>query len=473
MALVVSVSQSDGSLKQMSFFASPVRVGRNMLNEVHLEDQRVSQWHAIIRFDEETGEILLMDLGSTNGTAHNGALLQARVPVTVGPNDRLGVGGHQLKLHLADVPAEQPPPDRYSNFETQGKGGYPPAELSEEYQLAAAQGAQSRGAPGGARDGSQEIPLLNDTLSELNEASALAEVPTTQYQPPVRDHGTGHQPSFSDLLHQAVAEAGPAHEQYRQARRAALLQLRSSLVRAPKHFREHVALALKAAYPDLARESDFRQLLQEQGLSANIDDYVDPAEWLHRLKTGGKTGSRENINARVAMERTGALMETFAESFIALRRGYEQFGEDMGLEVFQDRNALTEVRDYRGALQVLLDWQAEGNQAVDDLRRAFTDLAMHQVAVVHGVVEGVRELLQKLSPAGLTGNAKALSRPGLLNSLLAPFRRRRQWNAYVKKHRRLVEEDRFVREIFGKAFARAYFNIAGGNQDDGQGQQSS
>ncbi len=52
-----------------AFERSPVRIGRNQLNDLAFDQPFVSQWHALVRFDDYTTQYF--DLGSTNGTLVN------------------------------------------------------------------------------------------------------------------------------------------------------------------------------------------------------------------------------------------------------------------------------------------------------------------------------------------------------------------------------------------------------------------
>lgn len=59
-----------GTTSEYSFTKSPVRIGRNPLNDLSLPFPFVSGWHAIVRFDDEAARFF--DLGSTNGTLLDG-----------------------------------------------------------------------------------------------------------------------------------------------------------------------------------------------------------------------------------------------------------------------------------------------------------------------------------------------------------------------------------------------------------------
>jgi pSer/pThr/pTyr-binding forkhead associated (FHA) protein len=66
---------------------TPVTIGREEGNVLRLNDERVSRFHAKVQAD--SGEIILTDLESTNGTRVNGHVVQIR---RLRPGDRVGVG---------------------------------------------------------------------------------------------------------------------------------------------------------------------------------------------------------------------------------------------------------------------------------------------------------------------------------------------------------------------------------------------
>jgi diguanylate cyclase (GGDEF)-like protein len=78
--------------------AGLVILGRAPDAGIALLDGEVSRYHARIRVEE--GNVQVEDLGSTNGTRVNGALIHG--PADLRAGDRLSVGGHVLKLVFLD-----------------------------------------------------------------------------------------------------------------------------------------------------------------------------------------------------------------------------------------------------------------------------------------------------------------------------------------------------------------------------------
>jgi hypothetical protein len=69
-----------------------IHIGRNLSNDVVVNDRRVSRYHAEIRF--ERGQFVLYDLGSTNGVRVNGVPI--RQPVPLRNNDIITMGSHEF-----------------------------------------------------------------------------------------------------------------------------------------------------------------------------------------------------------------------------------------------------------------------------------------------------------------------------------------------------------------------------------------
>src|SRR4029079_19137249 len=99
MAIDVNIRQPNaGSSRVLSFSRSPVRIGRNELNDIPLQDPFVSEWHGIIRFDDR--QIAYFDLGSTNGTVLDGKRLVKSVPAPLSDSSRLKLGLLEMTVVL-------------------------------------------------------------------------------------------------------------------------------------------------------------------------------------------------------------------------------------------------------------------------------------------------------------------------------------------------------------------------------------
>ncbi|MEM9461969.1 MAG: type VI secretion system-associated FHA domain protein [Myxococcota bacterium] len=79
-----------GEAAERDFSGSPIQIGRNPKADLSLPYKVVSNWHAIIRFDEQ--EATFFDLGSTNGTELDGQ--------PVGPGQEVGFDAQPVRVVL-------------------------------------------------------------------------------------------------------------------------------------------------------------------------------------------------------------------------------------------------------------------------------------------------------------------------------------------------------------------------------------
>jgi pSer/pThr/pTyr-binding forkhead associated (FHA) protein len=92
---------NDENPRRMDFEGDRIRLGRHPLSEWFFpEDQFPSVSHAHAVITREGSELVLVDLGSTNGTFVNGARVHRHVLVP-GDEIRLGQHGPQLRLEIA------------------------------------------------------------------------------------------------------------------------------------------------------------------------------------------------------------------------------------------------------------------------------------------------------------------------------------------------------------------------------------
>ena len=68
--IIVSDSLTNSVLVDKTFSRLPVRIGRNELNDLCVSNGYVSSFHAVL--DVQGGNLVVRDLGSTNGTLFNG-----------------------------------------------------------------------------------------------------------------------------------------------------------------------------------------------------------------------------------------------------------------------------------------------------------------------------------------------------------------------------------------------------------------
>ncbi len=90
---VLRVAAPGGAARDIPLDGRPLTIGRAADADVAVPDPLVSRRHA--RLAPRGGRLVLVDLGSTNGTRVNGAAIREAV---VGPGDRIEVGATRLEI---------------------------------------------------------------------------------------------------------------------------------------------------------------------------------------------------------------------------------------------------------------------------------------------------------------------------------------------------------------------------------------
>lgn len=159
-----------------------------------------------------------------------------------------------------------------------------------------------------------------------------------------------------------------------------------------------------------------------------------------------------------ALVRRQKILEAFSEAFVGLRKGYEQFGAEVGVRTINGRTPLHRARSSREILEHLLSPQVDVATVTHELIAIFADFGIHHIAMMEAVTEGVRALLQSLDP-----RANELDVGG---RLFSAAKAKTHWKAYLERFDQALTDDQELHAaIFGADFARAYARVT---QGDGQ-----
>jgi predicted component of type VI protein secretion system len=145
-----------------------------------------------------------------------------------------------------------------------------------------------------------------------------------------------------------------------------------------------------------------------------------------------------------------AVIERFAQSFLELSRGQRQWREQLGIST-TSRSGLHALEDPMALLSYLL---APGHEAsrLEELGVACEELMRNELALVHAIGAGGRDLLDELSPEALAPNGIS----GVLDWLSRLSGNDARWAAFEKHHDELQEESVRARIMIGSSFRRAY-----------------
>jgi predicted component of type VI protein secretion system len=146
------------------------------------------------------------------------------------------------------------------------------------------------------------------------------------------------------------------------------------------------------------------------------------------------------------------ILDVFLRCFVALQKGQQQFQQAVDIRVLgRHDNPVEQAASsahLAGALFSLVELDAPRQ-----LENAFKNVMIHQVALLTGLMAGVRSLLEKLSPEAITTIAEEEHRVASVRAL---------WQTYQRVHGDLAEEDAETFEtIFGPQFAKAYSALTG------------
>ena len=368
-----------GASRKMRFSHSPVRIGRNQLNDLSLDTPFVSEWHGTIRFDNNS--VAYFDLGSTNGSMLDGKRLAKNVAVELTEASKLQVGG--VELTVATQSAEG------AFVKTLGWGRPDDAP------------------PPPARPGDRSRPPSSPSSSSSSSSSVVVASPR-----PGAGARAGASPSPS-LPGPADGQRNPLHAAVAAA--------------------DAAAVAGGGAHGHAPSKPAFR--------APPAGDEHAPAP------VAGGVAARQR-----------QLLEAFAESFVGLRKGYEQFGAEVGVRTISGTTALHRARTAAELLDYLLQPNLDPAAASRELIAIFADLGIHHLAMMEAITEGVRAVLQSLDPRVNeldAGSGGILSRG-----------RKAQWKTYLDRFDQLVtDDDELHTAIFSDEFARAYASVTLG--DDG------
>jgi type VI secretion system protein ImpI len=429
LALLVRVDNlQDGSTRTHAFPRSPVRIGRNALNDLQLDFPFVSQWHGVVQFDESN--TVFYDLGSTNGTTVQGQRVQTNEPVpVVRPDMDFVIGKVRLSF---------------------GRGQSRP-EHSQAPSLRAAR-----------VDVSEHTMMADPGHPMLGESSGA----TMMLDAEAIRAAVARPPGGASLpgpAQQRIHALAPRVAAYRRAWKDLYDSLIAALQNLPAQ-QVPAALALfLQTYPETAAEPEMKALAESQGVAAGGDGGA-ATELVTRLAqyfmphraTPQSPQDFEGFLVRMLWS-----VEVFSTAYVALRKGQDELNAEMMGYARRgpQPSPLEEATDPRQVIDYLLDWSSPDAEArVAALKGNFAEIMSHQVALLSGMMEGVRKLFAaELSPSTLEAEAEKKQAGGFWVG-----REAKSWRQYVATHKSLTEEDKeLTSAVFGRAFSRAYARALG------------
>ncbi|MBW2458536.1 MAG: FHA domain-containing protein, partial [Deltaproteobacteria bacterium] len=370
---------------EASFDRFPVRIGRNQLNDLHVDRPYISQFHA--SFEVTGTQIWVKDLGSTNGTVYLGQKLVRDQPVEVSGKPELQIGPIVLRLALVEVEKEEAPP-------------------------AAKASVLDIGTPAG---------------DELMAAMS-------------RPVSPGQEDPF-------IRQLVPYVEAYRSAWANVYRLVYEHLTRLQPEVRNGYLRRLLLEHPTVAQESDFQKVSQYYGVPVQEHGDLNPQTAAlaalvelhqHFAPDDGKLDEAPKLLAFARRMRDS--MAVFLKTFVSLRDGHQEFEtEVLRKDRFEEEgDKVGTAKDHLELATVLFAQEANSEATCHQLHEVFVEVMTHQVAMLNGVMEGVKQLLDKLSPKAIEdGYAKKGKKGGLFSNKYEGL-----WEEYLTVHGDYQGEDK-------------------------------
>ena len=465
--LLVRISHTEsGVQRDVGFRRSPVRIGRNHLNDLALDEPFVSQWHGIVRFDDEGTRFL--DVGSTNGTVLEDARLEKNTEVEVTDQTTLVIGPLTLSFVRMPLDDSQILSRRASAFSLGGTKDPGAGHAASGTMLLSDKSGPGVAAPGGLIAPPTDEPALvgAPTLFERSGPDASPPGAPAMASPPGAPARVGGEGSaaFAGIGETAKRMAGAMkeltllYEKHEASRVELEAGLRKAIEEASSDAEKRgYRSTMRDAFPRAIDHREIRVLLDAPVASGG----VDAESWLTRLVGPANTAALGDTQS--AMERAGALLEAFATAYVDLIGGQQQVISQLSVESGGEGSPLHEIADPRALLTFLLDGSADGQGRLDELADAFADIVVHQLGILNGVVDGARALMLQLSPHAIGAVAPgtiARTSPSL-GDYLWPFRAAGQYYRYAARHMELSGEKQLTKIIFGGSFSKAYYRVTG------------
>lgn len=500
------LDRGSGERSQRDFPRFPVRIGRNDLNDLHLGGQAVSQFHALVELSE--GRVALRDLGSKNGTAVAGiGRLKANVLTDISEfHNEFYVAQYFIRAEFMDVPAESLSAAAQNRARAE-KTGFSAISVLQEQQNAEQQaravehGAHGHSAPPPAHPPQHDPRMAQQAMGGApppqHATSATAQAGPQPGQPmpqrpapvhrPQPDDDDPEPPSGKTMPHGSALTIRfkPLYEEYRNSWSKLFATLESSVGHLDEELRKNACAELSQAFPGLANEPDFKAFADpipvEEGTvisqKATLTRATIALNGLQRLAAVYLPHDHELDSPQevaVFLDKVFEVLDVFLRCFIPMRDGYKAFTTQLELSKARDQypprggvsvdNASTTTE--LGA--ALLEWKRPPDpdqpQPSQTVEWVFADLMIHHMAMITGVMQGVKSLLGELAPATIERSFDDPKRnAGGLQ--IGPFRYKQLWELYAMRHSDLADEDKETFAlIFGGDFARAYSQLAADTQ---------
>lgn len=369
-SLVVTVIDTEEHRsKRHEFTRSPVRIGRDPNNELHLPYKFVSSWHGVAKFDARGARV--EDLGGANGLSVDGQRVASGGRVEVRGRVKIAIGHVELLFE----------------HKVEGAASAPPPELSEE---PAPRSVRPRGAAPG--------PTPPDELHMRDRRSAQGELGDGD-EPPALIAESGTQAMNLSRLHLAILRLRPLYEQLGAAQQAWEAAFQESLAELSSGRDRGEALLLQREFPPLSLGSgDGPAALDGGGAEfyqqGELGAVAQAAEQLlEGLRAPGNVEETRRFLGRCV-----AALRAFAVATVEMQELVHRQGGELGVRIEGEDNPLLIAESDSDLLRYLLDWRVTREERAHQLGEVFAATMAHLRGALRGAVEGGQRVGETLSP---------------------------------------------------------------------------
>lgn len=174
---------------------------------------------------------------------------------------------------------------------------------------------------------------------------------------------------------------------------------------------------------------------------------------LHELAASlnpGQTLASQGDVARL-VTRLHDIVEMTAKAYVTLRQGYEQLARAVHVTPLVPGHDLATIQGASGVAAALVGTGPRKNSAHEEAERGFRQVASHQVALLDGLAEGVKAVLNELSPQVIESHASQKRKGFALSG-----QHKALWESFCLQHQELSVSNRAIQRLFGDEFAAAY-----------------
>ena len=451
--LVVTVTGPEPTQERtFAFEVSPIFVGRGEYNELQLLEPWIARTEGVLEFSDDN--IVYARQSMRNRVVADGC--EVASPGAVSIRNELIIGALRISFDRRAHPAISSPEPVVTDARvvvapTQALdiSSLTSDRLQGDIKVASPEDTSHRGSTSRPADMRESRPNAGD------RRSPPAVLPELSPREPAKPPEPSHQARDVDGLHAA----------YRKHWGQLYAELARKLEACPAQDRGALSRDLQRRYPQLAREPEFRALLDRHGLKPRRP--ADPLleAWLKEMGQALPLGMK--LESGFEMDRLVAIIEAYTNAFVDLNEAQQEVRKRT-LGRLPHNSILRSADDPKVVLGYLLDPTATWEARFAELRNAVRAMVRHDWALMQATLEGARELLQSLSPEQLA-EREGIELPRLdekeakgfwpSRSPRSPFER--LWRRFSEEYAALVQGDHYQRRFLGTRFARRYTRAMG------------